>query len=244
MVSATALPDHRTRVPAAARAAAVSLSVGRASTTAVDLDAGGAEVGGQRVGAVVGGADDDPGTGRHGVAVEVGADRGGQHDAGAVVVRRTPAGARGRRWRGSTWAARMCQIRCRETPGAAGVQEMVGPVLGRDDVVGVVGAEGGGAVQDRALGRGDQFGLDIGHPVQGGRPFDALDEGRIRGSGQQRAAELGLVVDQDDPGAGGGGLAGRGQAGRAATDDQDVGVDVLLVVDRRGRRPGRACRAR
>ena len=109
-------------------------------------------------------------------------------------------------------------------------QEVVRPVLGRDDVVGVVGAEGRGAVQDRALGRGDQFGFNIGHPFQGGLPFDGVYEGRIGGSGQERSAEFGLVVNEDDPGAGADSFARCGQARRAAADHEDVGVDVLLVV--------------
>ena len=51
-----------------------------------DLDACGGELGQHRVRAVVGGGDDDAGSGRDAVPVEVGADRRGQHDAGAVVV--------------------------------------------------------------------------------------------------------------------------------------------------------------
>ena len=194
-----------------------------------DPDARGAEVGGQGVGAVVRGADDHPGTCGDGVAVEVGADCGGEHDAGAVVVfedQRAFVGARGQDDLGGPDVP---DPLAGNTGGGRG-QEVVGPVLGRDDVVGVVGAEGAGAVQHRAFGRGDQFGFNIGHPFQGGLPFDALREGRIRGAGQQRAAQFGLVVDKDDPGAGADGLAGRGQACRAATDHQDVGVDILLVV--------------
>ena len=51
-----------------------------------------------------------------------------------------------------------------------------------------------------------------------------------RGAGQEGSAQFGLVVQQHDAGAGADGLAGRGQAGGAAADHQDVGVDVLLVV--------------
>ena len=51
-----------------------------------------------------------------------------------------------------------------------------------------------------------------------------------RGTGQEGSAQLGLVVQQHDAGAGADGFAGRGQAGGAAADHQDVGVDVLLVV--------------
>ena len=195
----------------------------------LDADAGGPEVGGQGVGAVVGSADDHPGTGGHGVAVEVAADRGGEHDAGAVVVfedQRAFVGAGGQDDLGGADVPDPLAGHSRRGRR----QEVVRPVLGRDDVVGVVGAEGTGAVQDRALGCGDQFGFNVGHPVQGGDPFDGLREGRIGGSGQQRAAQFGLVVNEDDPGAATDGFAGRGQACRPAADHEDVGVDVLLVV--------------
>ncbi len=139
----------------------------------------------------------------------------------------------GRSWApgaSTTWLARMCQIRCRDTPGAAGAGQVVGAVLDGDDVVGVVGAEGGGAVQDGAFGAGNQLGFDVRHPFQGRLAFDGLDQAGGRGPGQERSAQFGLVVHQHDAGAGADGFAGRGQAGGAAADDQDVGVDVLLVV--------------
>ena len=75
-----------------------------------------------------------------------------------------------------------------------------------------------------------QFGFDVRHPFQGGLAFDGLGQAGCRGAGQQRAAQFGLVVHEDHAGAGADGLAGRGQAGGAAADHQDVGVDVLLVV--------------
>ncbi len=107
---------------------------------------------------------------------------------------------------------------------------MVGAVLDGDDVVGVVGAEGGGAVQDGAFGAGDEFGFDVRHPFQGRLALDGLGQPGRRGAGQERSAQFGLVVHQHHAGTGADGLAGRGQAGGAAADHQDVGVDVLLVV--------------
>ena len=107
-----------------------------------DADAGGPEVGGQGVGAVVGGADDHAGTGGHGVAVEVAADRGGEHDAGAVVVfedQRAFVGAGGQDDLGGADVPDPLAGHAGRGRG----QEVVRPVLGRDDVVGVVGAEGG-----------------------------------------------------------------------------------------------------
>ena len=84
-VLATALPIS-TRVPASTAAAATVGELRAGVDDGGDLDAGGPQVGGQGVGAVVGGADDDALPGGHGVAVEVAADGRGEHDAGAVVV--------------------------------------------------------------------------------------------------------------------------------------------------------------
>ena len=63
--------------------------------------------------------------------------------------------------------------------GRAG--EVVGAVLHGDDVVGVVGAEGGGAVQHGAFGTGDEFSLDVGNPFQGGLALDGFRQ--FRGGG-------------------------------------------------------------
>ena len=114
--------------------------------------------------------------------------------------------------------------------GGGGAGQVVGAVLDGDDVVGVVGAEGGGAVQHGAFGAGDELGLDVGNPFQGGLALDGLGDVGGSGSGQEGPAEFGLVVHQDDAGAAADGFAGRGQACGTATDHQDVGVDVLLVV--------------
>ncbi len=107
---------------------------------------------------------------------------------------------------------------------------MVGAVLDCDDVVGVVGTEGCGAVQDGGFGTGDELGFDVRHPLQSRLAFDGFGQPRCRGSGKQRTAQFGLIVQQHYAGTGADGLAGSGQAGGAATNHQDVGVDVLLVV--------------
>jgi hypothetical protein len=120
-------------------------------------------------------------------------------------------------------------------PGHAlrgGVGQVVGAMLDGEHVVVVVVAEGGGAGQDDHLRRGRQFRGDPRHPVQGRGAVDGLVA-----AGQQRAAELRLLVDEDDARPGAGGHRRRGQAGRTGADDEDVGVHELLVVDRlvRGR---------
>ena len=140
VVLATALPIS-TRVPAAAAAAAVSLSCGRASTTASTRMPAATQVGGQGVGAVVGGADDHALPRRHGVAVEVAADRGGEHDAGAVVVLEDQGPFVGAGGEDDLGGADVPDPLAGHAGRGRG-QEVVRPVLGRDDVVGVVGAEG------------------------------------------------------------------------------------------------------
>ena len=114
--------------------------------------------------------------------------------------------------------------------GAAGLGQVVGAVLDGDDVVGVVGAERGGAVQHGALRRAETSSAST-SATQSRAGLPSMVSARPgRWTGQQRAAEFGLVVHQDDAGAGADGFAGRGQAGGAAADHQHVGVDVLLVV--------------
>jgi hypothetical protein len=112
--------------------------------------------------------------------------------------------------------------------GRAG--EVVGAVLDRDHVVGVVRTERRGPVQHGAFCAGDELGLNVGNPFQCGLALDGFRQCGGGGSGQQGPAEFGLVVHQDDAGAAADGFACRGQAGGAATDHEDVGVDVLLVV--------------
>ena len=191
-VLATALPIS-TRVPASTAAAATAVSCGTGVDDGGDLDAGGAQVRGQGVGAVVGGADDHALPGGHGVAVEVAADGRGEHDAGAVVVlehQRAFVGAGGQDHLVGTDVPN-------PLPGHAGggrAGQVVGAVLDGDDVVGVVGAEGGGAVQDGGFGAGDEFGFDVRHPFQGRLAFDGLGQPGGGGAGQERAAQFGLVV--------------------------------------------------
>jgi hypothetical protein len=102
---------------------------------------------------------------------------------------------------------------------------VVGAPLDRDDVVAVVVAERGGAVQDRDLGLGREDRQGLLHPLVGREPVDGLLP-----LGQQGPAGGGLLVHQDHPGTGPGRLPGRGEAGGPGPDDEHVGVDVLVVV--------------
>jgi hypothetical protein len=116
----------------------------------------------------------------------------------------------------------------RDTRGRFGGigSEVVGSPLEGQNVVVVVRAEGRGAVQYDDLGGGVECRAGLGDPLQGAPPAGLLGT-----PGEQRTAGLGLVVDEDHAGAGTRGSGGGRQPGRSGADDQDVGVDVLLVVD-------------
>ena len=101
--------------------------------------------------------------------------------------------------------------------------QVVGQPFIDDDKVGVIPGERRCARQDGDLGERRQLVLDAGHP-QHRRP--AVDD--LRAS-QQAAAELGLVVDEDDPSARAGRAPGRRETGRSATDDEHVAVDVPML---------------
>ena len=145
-----------------------------------DLDAGGLQVRSQRVGAVIGGADDNAPAGRDGVTVEVSADRRGEHDAGAVVVLEDQRAFVGAGSNHHLVGAHVPDPLAGHA-GGGGAGQVVGAVLDGDDVVGVVGTEGGGAVQDGALGSGNQFGLNVRHPFQGRLAFNGLGQAGSRG---------------------------------------------------------------
>ncbi|MNI81575.1 hypothetical protein D3C73_1382020 [compost metagenome] len=54
--------------------------------------------------------------------------------------------------------------------------QVVRAVLGRDEVVGVVGAESRGAVQHRAFCSGNELGFHISNPFKGRLAFNLLGE--------------------------------------------------------------------
>ncbi len=144
------------------------------------LDAGGAQVRGEGVGAVVGGADDHAVPGGDGVAVEVAADGGGQHDPGAVVVLEDQGALVGAGCQHHLIGTHVPNTLTGDA-GCRRAGQVVGAVLDSDDVVGVVGTEGGRAVQDGGLGTGNQFGFDVRRPFQGRLAFNDLGQARSRG---------------------------------------------------------------
>ena len=105
-----------------------------------------------------------------------------------------------------------------------GRPEVVGAPLEREDEAVVVAAEGGGALQVQHLRVVGQFGDRGGDPVQRRSAVEPV------GAGQQRAAGLGLLVDEGDAGPG----AGRGERGgqprRTGAHDEHVDVVVDGVV--------------
>src|SRR5207247_6744935 len=88
----------------------------------------------------------------------------------------------------------------------------------------VVAAEGGGALQVQHFRMAGQLGDRGGDPVQ---RRGAVELDRVR---QQRAAGLGLLVDQGDAGPGASGTDGGGQPGGASAHDEHVYVVVDGVV--------------
>jgi hypothetical protein len=88
------------------------------------------------------------------------------------------------------------------------------------------------------LGAAGQFGDRGGHPVRTGNAVEGF------GARQQRAAGLGLLVDEGDPGAGAGRVESGGQAGRSGTHDEHVHVVMHGVVPGRVRDSGQPALSR
>ena len=118
----------------------------------------------------------------------------------------------------------MRQTRCRDRCRGAAVAEVVGAPLQRQHEAVVVAAEGGGALQVQHVRPGGQLGHRGGHPV---RRRGAVE---LVGARQQRAARLGLLVDQGDAGPGARRAERGREPGRAGADDQHVAVLVDGVV--------------
>jgi hypothetical protein len=101
---------------------------------------------------------------------------------------------------------------------------VVGAPLEREDEAVVVVAERGGALQVQHLRVSGQLGDRGGDPVQRRGVVEPV------GARQQRAAGLGLLVDERDAGPGPGGGECGGQACGAGAHDQHVDVVVDRVV--------------
>ena len=113
---------------------------------------------------------------------------------------------------------------------------MPGAALGDRQEVVVVVAEHGAARQEPHLGHRLQLGDGLRHPRHGRRAVDRAVGRRIRGDGgdvavrEQAAAELALLVGENDARAGLARRPRRGESGRAPAHDQHVAVGVHLVV--------------
>lgn len=162
--------------------------------------------------------------GQHGVPVHVGAHGASGHHARKVVSgedHRPLVGAGRQDHPASPDVPQPLPGDARDRVRA----EVVGAVLGDEQVVVVVVAGRRRPGEDPRVGLCGQLRADGRHPVECGSAVDLFP------AGEQGPAEFRLVVDQDDPGTGASGREGGSQAGRATADDQDVGVDVHLVVD-------------
>ena len=175
------------------------------------------------VGAVVGREHDGRAPGQHAVAVQEGAGPAGEHDAGTVVV-------------GEHDRALVRPGRHEHTAGAdapdplprqvarCGSAEVVGAPLQCQDEAVVEVPERGGPLQVHHEGVARQLGGGPLDPVQRRRAVDAVV------GAQERAARLGLLVDQDDARARPGGRQRGREAGRPRTHHEQVGVHVAGVV--------------
>ena len=188
-----------------------------------DLDARGRHVEGGAVGAVVVGEDDRLGARLDGVAVEVGSAGFGQHDARAVVVAEHQGPLDRAGGEHHLVRAQLPQALARQAIRL--LDQMVGDPLDEADEVVIEIGVGRGPGQDRDLVVGFQARPRRGHPVERRLAADGLV---LRT--QQCAAQSGVLLGQDDPGAGLGGGERRGQAGRPGADHQHVAVRVGLVV--------------
>ena len=181
------------------------------------------QVEGGVVGAVVRGEDDGLATGQHAVAVQERPGGAGEHDARAVVV--------GEDDRSLVCARRKDDGAGPETPHplpgqvlGRGRSEVVGAPLEREDETVVVAAESGGALQVQDLRVAGEFGDRGGDPLQRRSVVEPV------GARQQRAAGLGLLVDERDAGPGPGGGECGGQPRGSGPHDQHVDVVVDGVV--------------
>ena len=181
------------------------------------------------IGAVVVGEYHSLRAGRDRVAVPVGRDRGGQHDAGAVVV-------------GEYERALDCAGGQYHLLGANAPQPLTSPIVRRqvvgnaleygDEIMVVISDRGAPREQAYLLHR-RQLIYRRRDPLARGHAIDDL------AARQKAAAKLGLLIREDDPGAPAPRLTRRCESGRAATHHEDVTVGIELIVPVRVRPVGR-----
>ena len=190
-----------------------------------DLDAGGGEVGRRAPAVVAGGEDGRPPRGYR-PAVEVGADRPGEHDPGAVVVREGEraldrAGAEDRAAGGDAPEALQGRL-------AAG-GEVLGDALERAEGPAVVDAGHRRAQHHADVGEGGEL-------RRGGRgPVRAGPAGDLQPLGVEPPAGQEVLVGEDDPRPGPPGGQRRHQAGGTGADHEEVAEGEGLLAGVRGR---------
>ncbi len=170
---------------------------------------------------------------QHAVAPQVGVRRASQHDARPIVARehQGPLQRAGRQHQRGR--AHLPQALA-GAPGV-GIATMLGQALRQSHHVVRIAAERRGARQQRHAAVPRQRGK---RPVQPTLRRHAID--RCRRLGQQRAAQLRLLVAQDHPRPRRRGGNGGGEAGRAGAHHQHVAVRIALSVTIRVRQGWRA----
>src|SRR5699024_7570633 len=178
----------------------------------------------QRVDRVVGSEDGDLLSRTHRIAVQVGADRRGQHDAWAIIIFEhqwafvRPGGQH------DLLSAYMPDT----FPGDPFTRVLilqVSSALYSNRVVGVVDAGHGGTREDIDVVVGFERFDCLGDPL---RSRDIIDG--FVGTIQQAAAGPWFFVHQDDASTGFRRIGGSGEPGRTGSDHQYISVDVNVVV--------------
>ena len=189
-----------------------------------DLAASGGDVARRRPAIVAGGEEHGFATGQHAMAIDIGPDSAGQHDARPVIARKHDrpfqrAGGKDRSPGLDAPAALARQMRRR-------LRQMVGDPLDRAVNAVVVEAEHGGARHDPHLRQAFELGQRRGEPFEGRL---AADLALFR---QKPATEPEILVAKDDAGAAAPGRQCGGKAGRPAADHQQVaeGEGLLVMV--------------
>ena len=186
-----------------------------------DGDSGVVQIECRQVGAVVVGGDDGARAEPDAIAMEPGAGRTGEHDAGTVVMRENQGPLDGAGGDDHVAGAHLPQTFSRGVGVRVG--EVVGDAFHQGDQIVRIPAERGGARQQGHGGRKGGNGLR--HPGSGG----PLIDGGV-GFGQQGAAEFRLLVAQNHTRSGGHRPQRGGEAGGTGADHQHVAMGVLVQI--------------
>ena len=195
-------------------------------------DARGSKIECRLIGGVVVGDDHRALVGRHREAIDIGAERRSEHHARTVVVGEDQRPLDGASGHDDGPGAQLRQHHARLARGRIGVQ--VAAVLHQHGEIAVIEALHGGAGE----------GLDIGEALQ------FVDAGEAPGlllgiiAGEQRAAEITVLLGQHDTRAAAACGECRGEARRAGADHQHVAEGEALVITVRVGKFGRLAQAR